>query len=92
MAKLDTLANDIRKGKVSFDDAATWVSQDKETRNNHGLLANPQTGTARFEMGQLSSLISQDVAKVVDGLQIGEVSQPFTMTTSKGKRCVPLLN
>ena len=85
MAKLDTLANDIRKGKVSFDDAATWVSQDKETRNNHGLLANPQTGTARFEMGQLSSLISQDVAKVVDGLQIGEVSQPFTMTTSKGK-------
>ena len=85
LAKLDTLANDIRKGKVSFDDAATWVSQDKETRNNHGLLANPQTGTARFEMGQLSSLISQDVAKVVDGLQIGEVSQPFTMTTSKGK-------
>lgn len=85
LAKLDTLANDIRKGKVSFDDAATWASQDKETRNNHGLLANPQTGTARFEMGQLSSLISQDVAKVVDGLQIGEVSQPFTMTTSKGK-------
>ena len=85
LAKLDPLANDIRKGKVSFDDAATWVSQDKETRNNHGLLANPQTGTARFEMGQLSSLISQDVAKVVDGLQIGEVSQPFTMTTSKGK-------
>lgn len=85
LAKLDTLANDIRKGKVSFDDATTWVSQDKETRNNHGLLANPQTGTARFEMGQLSSLISQDVAKVVDGLQIGEVSQPFTMTTSKGK-------
>ena len=85
LAKLDTLANDIRKGKVNFDDAATWVSQDKETRNNHGLLANPQTGTARFEMGQLSSLISQDVAKVVDGLQIGEVSQPFTMTTSKGK-------
>ena len=85
LAKLDTLANDIRKGKVSFNDAATWVSQDKETRNNHGLLANPQTGTARFEMGQLSSLISQDVAKVVDGLQIGEVSQPFTMTTSKGK-------
>lgn len=85
LAKLDTLANDIRKGKVSFDDAATWVSQDKETRNNHGLLPNPQTGTARFEMGQLSSLISQDVAKVVDGLQIGEVSQPFAMTTSKGK-------
>lgn len=37
--KLDTLANDIRKGKVTFDEAATWVSQDKDTKNNHGLLA-----------------------------------------------------
>ena len=50
--KLDTLANDIRKGKVTFDEAATWVSQDKDTRNNHGLLANPQTSTSRFEMQQ----------------------------------------
>lgn len=30
--KLDTLANDIRKGKVTFDEAATWVSQDKDTK------------------------------------------------------------
>ena len=78
MAKLDTLANDIRKGKVSFDDAATWVSQDKETRNNHGLLANPQTPELpALKCGQLSSLISQDVAKVVEGLEIGEVSTAF---------------
>lgn len=83
--KLDTLANDIRKGKVTFDEAATWVSQDKDTRNNHGLLANPQTGTARFEMQHLAGLVSQEVAKVVEGMQIGEVSKPFTMINSKGK-------
>ena len=83
--RLDSLANDIRKGKISFDEAAMWVSQDKDTRNNHGLLANPQTSTSRFEMSDLSYLISQEVAKVVEGLQIGEVSQPFTMINSKGK-------
>ncbi len=83
--KLDTLANDIRKGKVTFDEAATWVSQDKDTRNNHGLLANPQTSTARFEMQQLAGLVSQEVAKTIEGMQIGEVSKPFTMINAKGK-------
>ena len=83
--RLDTLANDIRKGKVTFDEAATWISQDKDTRNNHGLLANPQTSTSRFEMQQLAGLISQEVAKAVENMQIGEVSQPFTMINSKGK-------
>lgn len=90
LEKLDTLANDIRKGKVTFDEAATWVSQDKDTKNNHGLLANPQSGTSRFEMQQLAGFVSQEVAKAVENLQIGEVSQPFTMVNSKGKRCVPL--
>ena len=85
IAKLDTLANDIRKGKVSFDEAATWVSQDKDTKNNHGLLANPQTATSRFEMQELAGLISQDVAKVVETMEIGEVSKPFYMITAKGK-------
>lgn len=84
--RLDTLANDIRKGKVTFDEAATWISQDKDTRNNHGLLANPQTSTSRFEMQQLAGLISQEVAKAVENMQIGEVSQPFTMINSKGKK------
>lgn len=86
LARLDSIADDIRKEKFSFDDAATWISQDKDTRNNHGLLANPQSNTSRFEMQQLAGLISQDVAKVVEGMQIGEISKPFTMINSKGKQ------
>lgn len=85
LARLDSIGDDIRKAKFSFDDAATWISQDKDTRNNHGLLANPQTSTSRFEMQQLASLISQDVAKVVEKMQIGEISKAFTMVNSKGK-------
>lgn len=85
LARLDSIGDDIRKAKFSFDDAATWLSQDKDTRNNHGLLANPQNSTSRFEMQQLASLISQDVAKVVEKMQIGEISKAFTMINSKGK-------
>ncbi|MFR3186769.1 MAG: peptidylprolyl isomerase [Phocaeicola sp.] len=77
--RLDTLANDIRKGKVTFDEAAAWVSQDKKTRNNHGLLANPQSTTSRFEMQQLAGMVSQELAKVVENMQIGEISKPFRM-------------
>lgn len=91
LVKLDTLANDIRKGKVTFDEAATFVSQDKDTKNNHGLLANPQSGTSRFEMQQLAGLVSQEVAKTVEGMQIGEVSKPFTMINGKGKEVCAII-
>ena len=85
LLRLDSIADDIRKNKFTFEDAATWISQDKDTKNNHGLLANPQTSTSRFEMQQLAGLISQDVAKVVENMQIGEISKAFTMINSKGK-------
>ena len=83
LARLDSIANDIRSQKFSFDDAAV-LSHDKDTRNNHGLMANPMSGTAKFEMQQLAQ-VSQEVAKTVEGLQIGEISKPFTMINSKGK-------
>ena len=84
LLRLDSIANDIRKEKFSFDEAAAYLSQDKDTRNNHGLMANPQTGTARFEMQELAQ-VSQEVAKMVDGLKVGEISEPFSMINSKGK-------
>lgn len=78
------LPNDIRNEKFTFDDAATYISHDKDTRNNHGLMANPQTGTARFEMQQLAQ-VSQEAAKMVEGMNVGEISKPFTMINAKGK-------
>ncbi len=82
--RLDSIADDIRNQKFTFDDAATFISQDKDTRNNHGLMANPHSGTAKFEMQDLAQ-VSQEAAKMVEGLQIGEISKPFTMINSKGK-------
>ncbi len=84
LLRLDSIAKDIRNEKFSFDEAATFISQDKDTRNNHGLMANPVSGTARFEMQDLAQ-VSQEVAKTVEGLKVGEVSDPFTMLNSKGK-------
>lgn len=80
--RLDSIADDIRNEKFTFDQAAMYISQDKDTRNNHGLMPNPYDGTSKFEMQQLP----QDVAKVVDGLKVGEISEPFVYTNeSNGK-------
>ena len=84
LLRLDSIAKDIRNAKFSFDEAATFISQDKDTRNNHGLMANPKSGTARFEMQELAQ-VSQEIAKVIDDMNVGEVSEPFTMINNKGK-------
>lgn len=78
-ARLDSIADDIRKNKFSFDEAASIISHDKDTRNNHGLMPNPQTNTSKFEMQQLP----QEIAKVVDGMNVGEISKAFTMVNEK---------
>jgi peptidyl-prolyl cis-trans isomerase SurA len=78
-ARLDSIADDIRNAKFTFEDAALHISQDKDTRNNHGLLANPTTGTSRFEMQELP----QEIAKVVDKMNVGEISKAFPMIREK---------
>ena len=84
LLRLDSIAKDIRNAKFSFDEAATFISQDKDTRNNHGLMANPKSGTARFEMQELAQ-VSQEIAKVINEMNVGEISEPFTMINNKGK-------
>lgn len=84
LVRLDSIADDIRNQKLTFDDAATYISQDKDTKNNHGLMANKNTGTARFEMQDLAQ-VSQEVAKMVENMNVGEISRAFTMINDKGK-------
>lgn len=73
--RLDSLRADILDKKFTFEDAAPYISQDKDTRNNQGLMINPQSLTPKFEMSQLP----QEIAKEVDKLQPGEISNAFMM-------------
>ncbi len=83
--RLDSIAMDIRDGKFTFDEGASFLSDDKDTKNNHGIMVNINsemgTRTSRFEMKDLQ----QDVAKVVDTLKVGEVSQAFLMKKDGGQ-------
>lgn len=97
LSLLDTIATSIRKGdvppmlkpqlttteKFTFEDGVAVFSDDKDTRNNKGLMAN------RSERGQTSKFQLQDlpaeVAKVVDTLQVGQISKAFPMINDQGK-------
>ena len=85
---LDSITADIIGGKISFEDAVRYASDDKDTRNNRGILSNKNMETnetsTRFEMSELSAL-SSELARTVDALEVGEISKPFTMINSKGK-------
>lgn len=84
-AKLDSIATLIREHKLSFEDAAAIYSDDKDTRNNKGLMSyvNPEDGmlTARFQLKDLN----QSIAQVIDTMKVGEISKAITMTNAKGQ-------
>lgn len=88
LSRLDSIADDIRTEKFTFEDGATVISDDKNSRNNHGLMfyEDRETGirTSRFAMSQLYEK-SSDLARVVEDMEIGEVSKPFTMINDRNK-------
>ncbi len=80
---LDSLADEIREGKFTFEEAATYVSDDKDTRNNHGVMVNTTetSRTSKFQMRDLPT----EVARAVEELQEGEISKAFSMVNETGK-------
>ncbi len=97
LVRLDSIVADVRAGlppapirgqftgKWTFEDAVAFFSDDKDTRNNNGLMANKneygQLKSSRFEMQELPA----EVARAIDTLQVGEISAPFQMIDKRGK-------
>ena len=81
--RLDSIAMDIRANKFTFEAAASYLSDDKDTKNNNGLMANQSEDgfTSKFRMRDLPT----EIARVVDTLKVGEISKSFRMVNSKGK-------
>lgn len=81
--RLDSIADDIRANKFTFEAAASYLSDDKDTKNNNGLMANQSEDgfTSKFRMRDLPT----EIARVVDTLKVGEISKSFRMVNSKGK-------
>lgn len=83
--RLDSIADEIREGKYSFEEAASYISDDKDTRNNNGLMATNQTEEGRTSRFQMKALPTE-VAQQVENMQVGDVSKAFEMINAKGQK------
>lgn len=79
VVRLDSLRKEIVSGKFPFEEAARYVSQDKDTKNNNGLMMNPNSGASKFEMQDLPP----EVARQLEAMKPGDVSQAFIMKDQK---------
>ena len=84
VSRLDSLRSDINGNKFTFEEAARFVSQDKDSRNNKGIMVNQYTGTSRFEMAQLPP----EIATKIENMQPGDVSEAFLMKDEKKNKDV----
>ena len=85
--RLDSIRNDIVAQKFTFEEATSVISQDKDTRNNKGIMVNDKTGTIRFQMSELP----QEISKAVSTLNPGEISKPFIMKDPKTNKDIVVI-
>lgn len=88
---LDSVSNEIRRGEYSFEDCVPYLSHDKNTRNNYGMVVyrDPETWETTTKI-QLVNLPTE-VARKVSSMNIGELSAPFLMTDEDGREVVAVV-
>ena len=80
--QLDSIREKIINKKISFDEAAFYVSQDKDTKLNKGIMTNEKTMSSKFEMSELNP----EIGKLVDKMEVGDISKAFVMMNPKTNR------
>ena len=68
-------------GTITFEDAAQKFSDDEETKNNGGLMINPESNTTHLSPDKIDRVLFFQV----DSMSLNNVSLPLTMTTAEGK-------
>lgn len=81
--RLDSILSDIKASKFTFEEATAYISDDKDTKNNHGLMVNSSESarTSRFRMQDLPS----EIAAIVETMKVGDISKPFHYVNNRGK-------
>lgn len=84
--RLDSIRKEIVAGAFSFEEAASYISQDKDTRNNKGVMTNNSEyselyRSSKFEMQDLP----QEIAKQIEKMNPGDISEAFIMKNNNHK-------
>ena len=80
--KLEKIKKDIDTGVITFDEAVKKYSEDKDTKNNGGLIVNPYSGESTFDLTRMDPALYARV----NNLQKGEMSDVFYDEEREGKK------
>lgn len=83
----EAIREKIVNGEISFANAAKASSDEKETKNNGGVLYNPRTMESKFELTKMDPTLYN---QIVD-LKVGEISQPIFEQDERGNKFYKIL-
>ena len=86
-SKLDSLVNLMDSDTLSFEQLAVKYSED-ESKNNGGVIVNPQTGSSSFVLKELDASVSS----TIDGLSQKEMSKPTVFETYDGRKACRIIH
>jgi len=81
IAKLDSIVRKVRLDSIKFEMAARMFSQEEESRLNGGQAVNPYKGGTRWELDEFAP----SEYKIINAMKVGEISDPYETTDSKGR-------
>lgn len=85
--KIDEIKRKLENGEITFEEAAKSSSDDKETKNNGGVVLNPRTQEATFELSKLDP----SVFSHINDLNQGQISKVFVDQDKNGGRVFKIL-
>ena len=90
--RLDSIRKEIVAGSFTFEEVTGVVSQDKDTKNNKGVMTNNNYESSlyrssKFEMQDLPS----EVARKIEKMNPGDISEAFIMKNSSHKDVAALV-
>ena len=86
--QLDSLRQEIMAGHISFEEAAQKYSEDIHTKNNGGLLFNPQTSKPYWFIDELDL----GTFAVIDTMTPGQISAPVPYRQGADSRAYRLVH
>ncbi|MFK5880540.1 MAG: peptidylprolyl isomerase [Flavobacteriaceae bacterium] len=84
---LEKVKKDIKEGTITFEDAVKEFSEEDTTKTNKGIIINPNTGDARFELTRMDPTLYQRVTN----LKGGEMTDPFFDETREGEKMFKII-
>ena len=85
--KIEKIRKEILEKKISFKDAALKYSEDLDTKNNDGLIVNPQSGETRFDLTRMDPTLYARVTNT----KKGEITDPFYDETQQGEKMYKMI-